>query len=143
MTQIFADADTPVRLFYTALDTGDLALVDRALAPDWEALPALRTGTGPEGWKRSVEHLRAVFGELSVTVEDVVVEGDRVAVRTVNRGIHRGELLGVSGTGRVVEFRATDVHQVENGVVRRTWHLEDYLGIALQLGLQLVPVAGS
>lgn len=43
-----------VRRFYEALNTGDTALVDQALAPGWEAVPALRTGPGSEGWKASI-----------------------------------------------------------------------------------------
>lgn len=39
------------------------------------------------------------------------------------------------GTGRQVEFRASDFHRLGNGRITRTWHLEDYFGIATQLGL--------
>ncbi|MDF6045866.1 hypothetical protein LRD69_27765 [Streptomyces sp. JH14] len=38
-----------VRRFYEALATGDTTLVDEALAPDWEAVPAMRTGPGADG----------------------------------------------------------------------------------------------
>jgi hypothetical protein len=34
-----------------------------------------------------------------------------------------------------VEFRAADFHQVVDGRIVRTWHLEDYFGIATQIGL--------
>lgn len=129
-------AETMVRSFYEALSTGDTSLVDEVLAPGWEAVPAMRTGPGADGWKASIEHLRGVFTDLSVTIEDVVVSGDLVAVRSVSRGVHTGELLGVPGTGRQVEFRASDFHRLENGRITRTWHLEDYFAIALQLGLK-------
>ena len=130
-----------VTRFYDALTTGDLALVDDVLAPDWEALPALRTGSGPAGWKASIEHLRRVFSGLTVTVEDVLVDGDRAAVRTVTRGVHTADLLGVPGTGNQVEFRACDMHRLQDGRIVQTWHLEDYFGIALQLGLTFTPAA--
>jgi predicted ester cyclase len=125
-----------VRRFYEALATGDTTLVDEALAADWEAVPPLRTGAGPEGWKASIVHLRGVFGDLAIEIEDVVVNGDMVAVRAVNRGKQTGELLGVEGTGREVEFRAADFHRVVDGRIVRTWHLEDYFGIARQIGLE-------
>jgi predicted ester cyclase len=129
------------RRFYEALGTGDLTLVDRALAPSWSAVPALRTGPGAEGWKASITHLRGVFEDLEVLIEDVVVQDDRVAVRTLNRGVHRGELLGVAGTGRTIEFRASDVHRLEHGLIVETWHLEDYFAIATQLGLSFRPAS--
>lgn len=136
-----SEVETTVRRFYEALNTGDATLVDQALAPDWEAIPALRTGPGPQGWKSSITHLRGVFTELSVTIEDVVVSGDRAAVRSVNRGIHTGELLGVPGTGKRIEFRATDIHRLDNDRIVQTWHLEDYFGIATQIGLTFTPAS--
>lgn len=136
-----SEAETTVRRFYEPLATGDTTLVDQALAPGWEAVPALRSGPGAEGWKASITHLRGVFTDLNVTIEDVVVSGDRVAVRSVNRGIHTGELLGVPGTGEQVEFRATDIHRLENGRIVQTWHLEDYFAIAAQIGLTFTPAS--
>ncbi|MEU2355992.1 ester cyclase [Streptomyces misionensis] len=130
------DNEIAVKRFYDALATGDTSLVDAALAPDWEAVPALRTGPGADGWKKSIEHLRGVFSGLTVTIADVVASGDMVAVRSVGRGVHVGALLGVDGTGREVEFRASDFHQVVDGRIVRTWHLEDYFGIAAQIGLE-------
>ncbi|MFC8083068.1 SDR family oxidoreductase [Streptomyces sp. NPDC057340] len=59
-----------------------------------------------------------------------------VAVRAVSRGKHTGEPLGVEDTGREVELRAADFHQVVDGRIVRTWHLEDYFSIATQLGLE-------
>jgi predicted ester cyclase len=129
------EAETLVRRLYEPLNTGDTTLVDQTLAADWEAVPPLRTGPGAAGWKATVTHLRQVFSELTVSIEDVVVSGDLVAVRSAGRGVHTGELLGVPGTGRPVEFAAADFHRVADGRIVRTWHLEDYFGIATQLGL--------
>lgn len=130
------DSDIAVRRFYQALATGDGALVDQALAPDWEAVPPLRTGDGPQGWKASIAHLRGVFADLTVEIEHIVADGDMVAVRSVGRGKHTGQVLGVEGTGREVEFRAADFHQVIDGRIVRTWHLEDYFSIATQIGVE-------
>lgn len=131
------EAETIVRRMYEPLTTGDTTLVDQALTPDWEAVPALQAGPGAAGWKATVAHLRAVFTDLIVSIEDVVVSGDLVAVRSVSRGTHTGELLGVPGTGRQVEIRAADFHRLAGGRIAQTWHLEDYFGVATQLGLKV------
>lgn len=131
------EAETIVRRMYEPLTTGDTTLVDQALTPDWEAVPALQAGPGAAGWKAAVAHLRAVFTDLTVSIEDVVVSGDLVAVRSVSRGTHTGELLGVPGTGRQVEIRAADFHRLAGGRIVQTWHLEDYFGVATQLGLKV------
>ncbi|HEY2241292.1 MAG TPA: ester cyclase [Streptosporangiaceae bacterium] len=132
-----AEAETIVRRMYEPVATGDTTLVDQALAPDWEAIPPLPTGPGAAGWKATVAHLRAVFTGLTISIEDVVVAGDLVAVRSVARGTHSGELLGVPGTGRPIEIRAADFHQLAGGRIVQTWHLEDYFGVASQLGLKV------
>ncbi len=43
------EAETIVRRMYEPLTTGDTTLVDQALTPDWEAVPALQAGPGPPG----------------------------------------------------------------------------------------------
>lgn len=128
------DNETVVRRFYESLATGDPALADETLADGWEAVPPLHTGSGPAGWRTTVEHFRAAFGELTVEIEDVVASGDRVAVRAVSRARHTGEMLGIAATGREVEIRAADFHQVTDGRIVRTWHLEDHFGLARQIG---------
>lgn len=135
-----SEAATVVRQFYATLSTGDLTLVDTVLAPDWEAVPALSTD-GPEGWKATVNYLHAALSDLELVLEDVVVDGDRVAVSSTCRGVHTGELLGVAGTGRKVEFQAIDVHRLEHGRIVWSRHLEDHFSLALQLGLTFTPAS--
>ncbi|WP_405984087.1 ester cyclase [Streptomyces sp. NBC_00872] len=130
------DAEALVRRFYEPLSTGDTDLVDTVLGTDWEADPALHAGPGHDGWKATVAYLRSVLGDLTFTIEDVVVAGDRVAVRSVTRGTHKGELLGVPATGRQIEIWASDYHQVEGGRIVRSWHLEDYYGVLQQLNAE-------
>jgi predicted ester cyclase len=129
------EAEAIVARLYESLSTGDTSMIDETLAPDWEAIPASQAGPGADGWKATVAYLRGVFPDLTTTIEAIVESGDLVAVRTVSRGVHKGELLGVPGTGRQIEFRASDFHQLVDGRIVRSWHLEDYFGIANQLGL--------
>ncbi len=134
------DAEATVRRFYEAVSSGNAGLADEVLAPDWEDIP-LNPGQGPgrEGYKQTIAYLRGVFPDLNITIEDIVVSGDRVAVRSVARGTHSGEILGVPATGRQVEFRAFDFHRLEGGRIMQSWHLEDYFGLLNQLGVTFVP----
>jgi predicted ester cyclase len=128
-------ATTAVRGFYDALATGDLSVLDTSLSADWEAIPALRV-PGPDGWKASITNLRNAFSDITVTIDKMIVDGDMVAVLGTTRATHTGELLGVPATGREITFRSSDMHRVENGRVVQSWHLEDYFGVAQQLGLK-------
>lgn len=131
------DAETAVRRYYQALETGDTKLVDQSLAPDWEAIPALHeVPGGAEGHKATIAHQHDALSGLSVTIEELIVSGDRVAVRSVLRGTHTGVYIGVPGTGRQLELRMADFHRVADGRIAQTWHLRDVFGLAGQLGLK-------
>lgn len=133
-----ADAEATVRRFYEAMSSGETGAADELLAPDWEDIPLPPgIGRGPEGYKQTVAYLRGVFPDLDVAIEDIIVSGDQVAVRSVARGTHGGEILGVPATGRRVEFRAFDFHRLEGGRISQSWHLEDYFGLLDQLGATL------
>jgi predicted ester cyclase len=60
---------------------------------------------GRDGFKQWLAQARSAFPDLSANVEDVVVEGDRVAGRVTYRGTHSGAFVGVAATGHIVEFR--------------------------------------
>ena len=129
-----ADAATMVRRFYEGMSTGDTDVADALIAPDHQDIPVLPgVGGGPQGYRDTVAFLRSVFPDLVMTVEDVVIDGDRVAVRSTARGTHRGDSLGVPATGSRVEFAAFDVHHLRDGRFHRSWHLEDNLGLLEQI----------
>ncbi|TQK17609.1 steroid delta-isomerase-like uncharacterized protein [Microbacterium sp. SLBN-154] len=128
------DPEATVRRFYDAMASGDTSATHDFLSDGWEDIP-LPPGVpaGVEGFAATVAFLRAAFPDLSVTVEDVLVSGDRVATRVLARGTHLGEFLGVPPTGRIVEFRAFDFHRLSNGKIAQSWHLEDLFSVLQQL----------
>src|SRR4051794_40039205 len=67
---------------------------------------------GAENMARFITGLLTVFPDLNVTVEDIVAEGDKVAVRITLRGTHRAEWRGIAPTGRRVEFTEHQVYQL-------------------------------
>src|SRR5438132_9880819 len=82
---------------------GTVELADTLLAEDitnHTALPG--QAPGREGVKKAVATLRAAFPDLLIRIEDVVSQGDRVAVRDEITGTHRGVYNGVQPTGRKV-----------------------------------------
>lgn len=135
--------EAAIRQFYRAMSTGDASLLDEILAEDWEDIPLPPGVTlGRESFKaQGLGWIRTVFPDFTVINEDVIVsaDGSKVAVRSVSGGTHAGEMLGIAPTGKRVEFRAFDIHQLKDGVIVRTWHLEDFLGLVMQLGAQVVP----
>jgi predicted ester cyclase/uncharacterized protein (DUF1330 family) len=123
-----------VRRFYAGLGSGDTGAAEEIVSPDWQDVPlAPGVDRGPQGYRQTVGFLRGAFPDLEMTIEDLVVGGDRVAVRSTARGTHEGEILGVAPTGRRVAFRAFDFHRIEDGRIAQSWHLEDFDALLAQL----------
>ncbi|MET1089773.1 MAG: ester cyclase, partial [Arthrobacter sp.] len=98
-----------------------------------EALPG--QPPGKEGVKYFVKTMRTAFPDIRVKeIEPVVAAGDMEACHTVLTGTHRGELAGIPGTGKSVEFDCTDIIRVENGKVAEHWGNTDTLKLMQQIG---------
>jgi predicted ester cyclase len=79
--------------------------------------------------------LRAAFSDARVTIDDVVAEGDKVAVRFTLRGTHTGDLMGIPPTGRHVVVTGIDINRISNGQIVERWANVDTLGMLQQLGV--------
>ncbi|MFE7275822.1 ester cyclase [Streptomyces sp. NPDC057623] len=82
---------------------GDVDALDALLSPAY-----LRHGQDPhpqdlEAFKASIVSTRSAFPDLVTTIDDIVVEGDRAAIRWHSTGTHQNSLLGVPATKRHVE----------------------------------------
>ncbi len=107
------------------------------IAPTWTmhgGPPALPPG--PEG----LRVLFRTFGpiEQKWTIEDIIAEGDKVAVRATNTCLQES-FLGIPSHGRWQTFTATFILWIVNGKIREIWRNADDLGRVLQLGACIEP----
>lgn len=82
---------------------GDVDALDALLSPAY-----LRHGQDPQPqdlstFKAAIVSTRAAFPDLVTTVDDIVIEGDRAAIRWHSSGTHVHPFLGVPATRRHVE----------------------------------------
>lgn len=136
--------DDVIATFYRAF-SGEPDLLDEVVASDWQDLPlAPGQATGRDGARPLIGAIKEAVPDLLIVVHDVVdgrgPDGDGlVAVRGEMRGTHRGEWFGVPATGREFSIAIHEFHQVNSGVLTRTWHLEDWLGWFQQMGATPAP----
>lgn len=88
----------------SAWDMGEVDALDTLLSPSYRR----RSSSDEEGqdrstFKASIIATRAAFPDLVTTIDDVVVEGDRAAIRWHSVGTHQHGFLGVPPTRRRVE----------------------------------------
>ena len=55
------------------------------------------------------------FPDFRAELKQQIVEGDRVATHWVFRGTHLGDLYGIPGTGKPVEFQNLSISRVVDG----------------------------
>lgn len=90
---------------------------------------------GREQLKEASRRIQSAFSDLSVTVEDAVVEGDTVAQRLTFQGTHEGEFMGVPPTNSRVEIPNMAFNRIEDGQIAERWLLPDLFGLMQQLGV--------
>jgi predicted ester cyclase len=76
----------------------------------------------------------AAFSDTAVVIEDILAEGDRVAVRVVQRGTHTGSYMGVPPSGRQVATGNTVIARVADGRIAEWWPSFDALALMRQIG---------
>lgn len=120
-----------------AFNLGDWDAVDRLFAPDYVDHDPYRANLppGPAGVKQAWTGFRAAFPDLHATIEDLIAEGDKVAVRGAIRGTHLGELMGIPPTGKRVTMTLIDVNRIGGGKLAERWAEADMLGMLQQLGV--------
>jgi steroid delta-isomerase-like uncharacterized protein len=132
-----------VDAFIQALFTdGDLGAVDRYLDPNMvnHDRPFPGASDGPEGMRQAAAMFRRALPDWHSEVEQLVAEGDTVVERFTASGTHRGELMGVPGTGKVIVLQGIQMFRVKGDRIVERWGRLDELGLLHQLGL--VPAAG-
>jgi len=99
--------------------------------------PAPGQAQGVAGLVEVIDAFTTGLPDLTMTLEDVVVEGDLddgIGVdRWTLRATHLGDFLDVPASGRTVEFRGQDVLRVRGGLITEVWHTEDLAGALRQL----------
>jgi steroid delta-isomerase-like uncharacterized protein len=77
------------------------------------------------------------FPDAHFTIDDIVVEGKKVAVRYTFTGTHKGEGLGIPSTNKKVTIRGIKTsHRNTSGKIVEEWEEFDTLGVMRQLGLE-------
>jgi predicted ester cyclase len=84
--------------------------------------------------KQHILDFEAGFPNYSGQIEDIVAEGDLVAIRATFEGTHRNEFMGVPPTGKDVTINAMIFYRMQDGKIVDFWMNADMAGLMQQLG---------
>jgi steroid delta-isomerase-like uncharacterized protein len=99
-------------------------------------------------WNRTKQFFAAfwsAFPDLSAKIEEMVAEGDKVAIRVINTGTHKGEFQGILPTGKKVSFGGRDFITLRDGKIVEQRASVDMMELMQQIGAIPAPptTAGS
>lgn len=129
-----------IRNMLQAIQKGDTGAVEKYFAANWvnhdPSLPPLK---GLDGARQLIA-LWSGFSNMSLTIEDTLSQGDRVAVRFRLSGTHSGPVMGIAPTGKKINITGTGIFKVVDGKAADNWVNFDSLGLLQQLGAVQLPV---
>ncbi len=84
--------------------------------------------------KHHIEMYESVLPGYWIEAEDIIAEGDRVAVRGTVHGTHKGQLMNIAPTGKTVAFPLYIIYRIANGKIAEHWMLADMMSLMQQVG---------
>jgi steroid delta-isomerase-like uncharacterized protein len=113
---------------------GNLDAVDELVAEDFTPHTWGPMEPGRDGLKAAIERVSQGLSDETMTIDDVVAQDDRVAVRLTSSATQTGELMGMPATGKRYEIGEIHWFRVADGRIAEHWHQADFLGMMRQLG---------
>jgi steroid delta-isomerase-like uncharacterized protein len=129
-----ADAVAIAQAYFAAFDVGDADALDALLAPDYHHHGALVSEQDRDSHKQRLITNHIAFPDGHYAVEDIIANGDLLAVRWVFTGTLQAPYAGVTPQGQPVAVRGVHIHRITCGQILETWNSGDALGLLRQIG---------
>lgn len=109
------------------------ALAAQVLAPDWKSYASETDVRGRDAFVAQVVGFGKLIPDLRWEIKDVLVDGQRVVVRSEASGTPAGALFGVQPRGKSFKVMAIDIHSFKGGKAVSTHHVQDWARALRQL----------
>ena len=131
-----ADAKLIVKRLFEEPWRGNFDVIDEFVAPSYVGHDPAEPEPirGPAGVRANIEKYLAGFPGGGITVDDQIVDGDKVATRWTGRGTQTGEIAGIAPTGKEVTISGLTISRLDGDMVVEEWTTWDTLGMLIQLG---------
>ena len=94
---------------------------------------------GIKDYKKSMSEFYDAFPDNHMTINDMVVEGDKIVVRYTLSGTHKGEYMGIPATNKKVTGWVIEIDRIVGGKTVEGWMRFDTLSMMQQLGVIPTP----
>ena len=89
---------------------------------------------GPDPLKQATKRVHAGLSDVSMKIEDMIAEADKVAVRLTAQGTHTGEFMGLPASGKSYTISEIHIFHLRDGKIAEHWRDADMMGMMRQLG---------
>jgi steroid delta-isomerase-like uncharacterized protein len=120
-------------------------LEDRSGWYDYHAESVQAHGLGPAaldkaGLRSFYGALWGAFPDLTIDIDELVGDGDKVVWRITASGTHKGPFQGVPASGKSVQFGAQYTFRFADGKIGERWSTLDRLSLLVQIGAVSLPL---
>ena len=119
---------------------GRAEAVEELLADDFVPHTWGKTGAGQQELIAAIKRVQAGLSDTRMTIEDMIAEGDRVAVRLTSHAVQTGPFMGLPPSGKAYTIGEIHIFRLRDGKVAEHWHEADFMGMMRQLGALPEPV---
>jgi len=121
-----------VRQYFDTFNSNQLDRLPEVISPEYgDRLEGQAAGI--EVLRTYLKGLKASFPDFTWTIEQIVAEGDRVAVMNRITGTQVRDFGGVKAGGRKVDFKAFQIYKVVDGKLVEHWEVADFAKFQEQL----------
>nr|WP_295771608.1 ester cyclase [Rhodoferax sp.] len=137
--QVATAVETPpaIKTFYANFSVPapapNMELIMSSTTEDWQSCSSPEHCRGRDASAKTFAGFAVAIPNMKHEIKDVVVSGNRVVVRGMVSGTPKGDFFGVPHTGRSFSVMAIDVHEMRDGRIARSWHVEDWAEALSQL----------
>lgn len=139
MTQLVENEDIVRRFADEFINEGKYDTAEEFLAEDVADYTPLGETIGRDAVVETLTAMRTAFPDFVLTPEEIISDGDTVAVRMTQRGTHEGTFMGIEPTGTSFEIEAMAFLRLEDGKIVERRARPDVLGLLQQLGQTELP----
>ncbi|MFL6486841.1 MAG: ester cyclase [Nitrososphaera sp.] len=86
------------------------------------------------GHKQLLTAITRAFPDLYHNIKDMVAEGDKVAVRLIVTGTHKGEFHGIPPSGKKISLDEMAFLTIIDGRITEGWITSDMMSFMQQIG---------
>ena len=86
------------------------------------------------GHKQLLTAITRAFPDLHHNIKDMVAEGDKVAVRLIVTGTHKGEFHGIPPSGKKISLDEMAFLTIVDGRITEGWITSDMMSFMQQIG---------